>query len=61
LRAAALQFCSAHPVVASVIPGTKNPQRVRDNLALMSQPIPSEFWGDLKSEHLLPDHAPTPG
>jgi D-threo-aldose 1-dehydrogenase len=60
LRAAALQFCSAHPVVASVIPGTKNSQRVRENLALMSQPIPSEFWGDLKRERLLPDNAPTP-
>ena len=60
LRAAALQFCAAHPVVASVIPGTKNPQRVRENLALMNQPIPAGFWAELKAEKLLPDNAPPP-
>jgi hypothetical protein len=30
LRAAALQFCAAHPVVASVIPGTNTPGRARE-------------------------------
>jgi D-threo-aldose 1-dehydrogenase len=60
LRAAALQFCAAHPVVASVIPGTKNPQRVHENVALMKQPIPAEFWQELKRERVLPENAPTP-
>ena len=60
LRAAALQFCAAHPVVASVIPGTKNPQRVRENLALMNQPIPAAFWAELQAEKVLPDNAPIP-
>lgn len=60
LRAAALQFCSAHPVVASVIPGTKTPQRVQENMALMRQPIPADFWDELKREGMLPDNAPTP-
>ncbi len=60
LRAAALQFCSAHPVVASVIPGTKTPHRVQENMVLMRQPIPPEFWDELKRDGLLPDNAPTP-
>lgn len=60
LRAAALQFCAAHPVVASVIPGTKNPERVRQNMALMQQTIPPAFWQELKREGVLPENAPAP-
>lgn len=60
LRSAALQFCAAHPVVASVIPGAKHADRVRENTALMRQPIPAEFWQALKGEKLLPEAAPTP-
>jgi D-threo-aldose 1-dehydrogenase len=60
LRAAALQFCAAHPVVASVIPGTKTPQRVRQNVSLMEQTIPAAFWDELKREGVLPETAPTP-
>ena len=59
-RAAALQFCAAHPVVASVIPGTKTPARVRENVALMGRSIPAAFWQELKREGVLPEHAPTP-
>ena len=60
LRAAALQFCAAHPVVASVIPGTKTPARVQENVALLHQEIPADFWAELKKEGILPDHAPVP-
>jgi len=60
LRAAALQFCAAHPVVASVIPGTKNPSRVRENAELMQRPIPAAFWEELHREGVLPENAPTP-
>ncbi|WP_338663141.1 aldo/keto reductase [Pararoseomonas sp. SCSIO 73927] len=60
LRAAALQFCAAHPVVASVIPGTKRPERVRENLELMRRPIPPDFWAELKRDGVLPESAPTP-
>jgi D-threo-aldose 1-dehydrogenase len=60
LRAAALQFCAAHPVVAAVIPGTKNAERVRQNAELMKQPIPAAFWQELKSTGVLPEAAPTP-
>ncbi|KAA2212301.1 aldo/keto reductase [Teichococcus oryzae] len=61
LKAAALQFCAAHPVVASVIPGAKHPQRVRQNVALMAQPIPAGFWEELKSAGHLPADVPVPG
>lgn len=60
IRAAALQFCAAHPVVASVIPGAKRAEHVRRNVELMRQPIPAAFWEELKREGLLPPHAPTP-
>lgn len=60
LRAAALQFCAAHPVVAAVIPGTKNPARVRENAQLMTAAIPGDFWKELKHVGLLPESAPTP-
>ncbi|PZP41541.1 MAG: D-threo-aldose 1-dehydrogenase [Azospirillum brasilense] len=61
LRAAALQFCAAPKVVCSVIPGTKNPQRVRENVELMRQPIPAAFWQALKQDGILPEAAPVPG
>jgi D-threo-aldose 1-dehydrogenase len=60
LRAAALQFCAAHPVVGSVIPGTKNAARVRENVELMRQEIPLAFWQELKRDGVLPEHAPVP-
>ena len=60
LRAAALQFCAAHPVVAAVIPGAKNPDKVTQNAKLMRQPIPLEFWRALKAARLLPEDAPVP-
>ncbi|MDQ1078910.1 aldo/keto reductase [Pseudoroseomonas cervicalis] len=60
LKAAALQFCAAHPVVASVIPGAKHPDRVRQNVALMQAKIPAEFWAALKQQGLLPQDVPTP-
>ena len=60
IRAAALQFCAAHPVVAAVIPGAKSGERVRQNVELMRRPIPESFWQALKQEGILPAHAPTP-
>jgi D-threo-aldose 1-dehydrogenase len=61
IRAAALQFCAAHPAVCAVIPGAKHPDRVPLNASLMRQGIPSAFWADLKTRELIPADAPTPG
>ena len=60
IRAAALQFCAAHPVVCAVIPGAKSPDKVAQNAAFMCQKIPAAFWTALKTERLIPQHAPTP-
>lgn len=60
LAAAALQFLLAHPAVSSHVPGTRNVSQMNQNLKLMSHPIPSDFWSELKSQGLLRQDAPTP-
>ena len=40
LPAAALQFLQAHPVVASVIPGSVTPEEVSQNVASIAAPSP---------------------
>ncbi len=60
LKAAALQFCAAHPAVAAVIPGARTPREVRQNAAMMTAPIPGVVWAELKQSGLLPPKAPTP-
>ncbi len=60
LRAAALQFCAAHPVVAAVIPGARTPEEVTQNAALMRAPIPPQLWTELKAANLIAAHAPVP-
>ncbi len=59
--AAALQFPLAHPVVASVIPGTRTEQEQHELLSWWKTEIPPRLWDDLKSEGLLEKTAPTPG
>lgn len=61
LAAAALQFGTAHPVVAATIPGASSPEHLRRNAALMAVEIPSAFWETLVTEGLLPADAPLPG
>ncbi len=60
LPAAALQFLLAHPAVASIIPGSRKPQEVEQNVAAISETIPADFWDELKSEKLIDPEAPTP-
>jgi len=60
LRAAALQFCAAHPVVAAVIPGGRTADEVRQNGALMAVAIPPDFWTDMRRLDLLSADAPIP-
>ncbi|MGK9063881.1 aldo/keto reductase [Stutzerimonas chloritidismutans] len=60
LRAAALQFCLAHPAVLSAIPGTSNPARPAQYVEQSEAQIPAEFWRELKTRQLLPDDAPVP-
>lgn len=60
LPAAALQFVVAHPAIASFCAGTRTSEQLAQNIDWFSQPIPSEFWADLKSQGLLRDDAPVP-
>lgn len=60
IRAAALQFCAAHPVVCTVIPGTKNPERISEFTRLIQQPIPEGFWQVLRRDRLIHEDAPLP-
>jgi len=60
IKAAALQFCAAHPAVAAVIPGPRTAAEVQQNAALMQAEIPGALWADLRRAGLLPENAPTP-
>ena len=60
LRAAASQFALAHPAVACIVPGTRRPERVLENLELVRQDIPSAFWDELRDRELVRADAPMP-
>ena len=60
IKAAALQFCAAHPVVAAVIPGPRTAAEAVQNAALMQAEIPGQLWRDLRAAGLLPEEAPAP-
>lgn len=60
LKAAALQFPLAHPAVASVIPGARSAAEVEENVRMMSRPVPSAFWQELRDEGLVAREAPLP-
>lgn len=60
LPAAALRFIVAHPAVRSVIPGAMSEREVRQNVALLEQPIPPQLWAELKTALLLHERAPVP-
>jgi len=60
LRAAALQFPLASPLVAAVIPGARSTREFDDNLAALNEVIPMEFWSALQDEALIDPAAPVP-
>ncbi|MFY0679560.1 MAG: aldo/keto reductase [Thalassovita sp.] len=60
LPAAALQFPMGHPSVASVIPGLRTPEELRQTLDWANAVIPAAFWDQLKDQDLLHPEAPVP-
>lgn len=60
LKAAASQFALAHPVVTTIVPGTRLPGRVTENLRLLGEVIPSDFWAELRNKGLIHEEAPLP-
>ncbi len=53
LKAAALQFALAHPVVKSLVVGMKTPAEVDENVAALHTPIPAAFWDELRTQNLI--------
>jgi D-threo-aldose 1-dehydrogenase len=60
LKAAALQFCLAHPAVVAVIPGASKPSRVIEDHVALTTAIPEDFWHELRTQHLVSPGAPLP-
>ncbi|WLV24883.1 aldo/keto reductase [Aciduricibacillus chroicocephali] len=60
LSAAALQFATAHPAVAAVIPGSTHPNRIKEDIHAMEEKIPEAFWKDLIEKKLISSRAPLP-
>ena len=57
---AAFQFPLCHPAVLSVVPGGQSVTEMNSNLEAASAQIPSDLWGNLKTEGLIVADAPTP-
>ena len=60
LKAAAIQFPAAHPLVAAVLTGSRRDTELSENVALFDLPIPAELWDDLRAAGLLDERAPVP-
>ena len=60
LRAAAIQFPLAHPVVASLVVGVRTVPHLDEYPAFARFEIPPALWDDLRAEGLLRPDAPTP-
>jgi D-threo-aldose 1-dehydrogenase len=60
VKAAALQFCLAHPASAAVIPGASRPARIVEDHAALKTKVPDAFWRDLRMQGLVAADAPLP-
>ncbi|MCE7791292.1 aldo/keto reductase [Salipaludibacillus sp. CUR1] len=60
LKAAALQFSTAHPAVDAVIPGSTRPDRIKEDVAAFKETIPGAFWQELRDKELISKEAPLP-
>ena len=60
LRAAALQFALAHPATHLVMLGVRTPTEWQQARQAEKEPIPADFWQQLRHEGHLPEAAPVP-
>ena len=60
LKAAALQFCMAHPAVTVAVLGARNAAEVSDNIAMSRKTVPPAFWQELRARKLVDTRAPLP-
>jgi D-threo-aldose 1-dehydrogenase len=61
LRAAALQFPTFQPAVASVVVGARSAAEITENARLFALDIPPALWRALRDAGCLDPHAPVPG
>jgi D-threo-aldose 1-dehydrogenase len=61
LKAAAIQFCLAHPAVTVALQGARSAEEVADNIAMSELPVPQSFWRELRQHDLVDADAPLPG
>jgi D-threo-aldose 1-dehydrogenase len=59
IKAAAIQFPAANPVVAAVLCGARSASELQEDVHLFQFTIPHTFWDELKAERLLPEQAIT--
>ncbi|NIK11539.1 aldo/keto reductase [Alkalibacillus almallahensis] len=60
LKAAGLQFSTAHPAVKAVIPGSTRPEHTAEDIEMMNQDIPQSFWNELVDKGFISQRAPLP-
>ena len=61
LKAAALQFCMAHPTVTVAVMGARNAAEVADSIAMSEHTVPQAFWQELRAKNLVDARSPLPG
>ena len=61
LKAAAFQFCQAHPAVTVVLTGARTAAEISENLAMAETEVPPGFWLELRQRGLVDPRAPLPG
>ena len=60
IRAAALQFVLAHPVVERVVLGFSRTSHIDEALQDAARMIPNDLWAELKNESLIHEDCPVP-
>lgn len=60
IKAAALQFCLAHPATVAVIPGASRPERINEDYLALRASIPADFWREMRNQSLVAPGAPLP-
>ena len=61
LKAAAIQFCMAHPAVTVALTGARSAAELADNIAMAELPMAPAFWQELRRRELVDTRAPLPG
>lgn len=61
IKAPALQFPLANPLVAAVIPGASSPSRIAEDVDAINAQVPHAFWQAMKDKGFIHPDAPVPG